>query len=66
MTHRNTQKGLHLVKLIPPKIDVGDDAFVPFLTWLTTEHNFGTTQIIVVVDKPHHYEDLWEEYHETR
>ena len=66
MTHRNTQKGLHSVKLIPPKIDVGEDSFIPFLKWLVDKRGFTTTGIINVVATPHSYEEEWEEYYETR
>ena len=64
MTHRNTQKGLHSVKLVVRKIDVQDDMFSNFLCYLEDMHSFTTRQIIDVVDSPHNYQDKWEEYHD--
>ena len=66
MTHRNTQKGLHSVKLVPPNIDVGEDSFIPFLEWLVEKHEYTTTGIIDVVASPYNYKKEWEEYYETR
>ena len=64
MSHRNTQKGLHSVKLVVRQIDVQDDMFPNFLHYLESIHDFNVSQIIDVVAKPHHYQDKWEEYHD--
>ena len=64
MTHRNTQKGLHSVKIVIPEIDVTHEMFPNFLCYLEDMHSLTTRQIIDVVDKPHHYQDEWREYHD--
>ena len=66
MTHRNTQKGLHSVKLVIPEIDVGEDSFTPFLKWLKDKRGFTTEGIINVVAAPYNYKEEWKEYYETR
>ena len=60
---KNVQKGLQPVKVIP-KIDVTGDSFGHFLRWLLDEKGVTSTDIINVVEQPHHWESLWEEYHD--
>ena len=64
MTHTNTQKGLQGLKHVVRDINVAEDGFTDFLTWLLNEKGFTSTGLIDVVDSPHTYIELWEEYHE--
>ena len=64
MTH-NVQKGLQ-PKMVVRQIDVTDDTFGHFLQWLLDEKGSTSKDLINAVEQPHHWQKLWEEYHETR
>ena len=65
MTH-NVQKGLQPVKALHPEIDVTEDSFGDFLTWMLDNKGVTSTDLVNIVTKPHHYIKEWEEYYETR
>lgn len=63
MTH-NTQKGLQPPKLVIREIDVTDESIGHFMRWLLDDKGVTSTDLVNVVEQPHHWQKLWEEYHE--
>ena len=45
-------------------IDITNDDFIPFLEWLHRVKQLDTMGIIRVVEKPHHYDKLYQRFKE--
>ena len=63
MTH-NAQKGLQPPKLVVRAIDVTDDSIGHFMRWLLDNKGVTSRDLVNVVEQPHKWQILWEEYHE--
>ena len=60
---KSVQKGLQ-PKMVIPKIDVTNDSFGHFLRWLLDNKGVTSADLINAVEQPHHWQKLWEEYHD--